>query len=78
MREAAAVAAIIDRVGAARGGVDVLAHNALTPRAHYETFIAPHYTTDGQADLVAGGSAIATKLGVPVTVDAADFYLTAP
>ncbi|MET9036389.1 ABC transporter substrate-binding protein [Streptomyces mirabilis] len=46
-------------------------------RAHYETFIAPYFTTDGQADPTVGADAItavATELGVPATVTAADFY----
>lgn len=50
-------------------------------RAHYETFIAPHYTTDGQLDLAVGDTAIAavaTELGVPATFAAAEFYRTAP
>ncbi|MER5823689.1 ABC transporter substrate-binding protein [Streptomyces mirabilis] len=49
-------------------------------RAHYETFIAPYFTTDGQADPTVGADAItavATELGVPATVTAADFYRTA-
>ncbi|MFB7629333.1 ABC transporter substrate-binding protein [Streptomyces sp. NPDC056149] len=49
-------------------------------RAHYETFIAPYFTTDGQADLAVGDSAItevAAELGVPATVTAAEFYRTA-
>ncbi|MFJ9586185.1 ABC transporter substrate-binding protein [Streptomyces acidicola] len=49
-------------------------------RAHYETFIAPHFTTDGQADLAVGDSAItevAAELDVPATVTAAEFYRTA-
>ncbi|MBV2155111.1 ABC transporter substrate-binding protein [Kitasatospora sp. SUK 42] len=49
-------------------------------RAHYERFIAPHFTTDGQADLAVGDSAItavAAELGVPATVTAAEFYRTA-
>jgi len=48
-------------------------------RAHYETFIAPYFTTDGQADLAVGDSAItavAAELGVPATVTAAEFYRT--
>ncbi|MEV6591640.1 ABC transporter substrate-binding protein [Streptomyces acidicola] len=47
-------------------------------RAHYETFIAPYFTTDGRADLTVGDSAIiavAAELGVPATVTAAKFYL---
>lgn len=50
-------------------------------RAHYETFIAPHYTTDGQLDLAVGDTAVAavaTELGVPATFAAAEFYRTAP
>jgi hypothetical protein len=49
-------------------------------RAHYETFIAPYFTTDGQADPAIGADAItavATELGVPATVTAAEFYRTA-
>jgi hypothetical protein len=49
-------------------------------RAHYETFIAPYFTTDGQADLAVGDKAItavATELGVPATVTSAEFYRTA-
>jgi hypothetical protein len=49
-------------------------------RAHYETFIAPYFTTDGQADLNIGATAITTvtaELGVPATVTAAEFYRTA-
>ena len=56
-------------------------HTADEARAHYETFIAPHFTTDGQADLAVGATAItavAAELGVPVTVTAAEFYRTAP
>ncbi|MFF4750273.1 ABC transporter substrate-binding protein [Streptomyces sp. NPDC002514] len=48
-------------------------------RAHYETFIAPYFTTDGQADLAVGDSAIievAAELEVPATVTAAEFYRT--
>jgi NitT/TauT family transport system substrate-binding protein len=50
-------------------------------RAHYKAFIAPHFTTDGQADLAVADAAIAavaTELGVPATVTAAEFYRTAP
>ncbi|MBW8798866.1 MAG: ABC transporter substrate-binding protein [Streptomyces sp.] len=50
-------------------------------RAHYDTFIAPHYTTDGQVDLAVGEAAItavAAELGVPAAVTAAEFYRTAP
>ncbi|AIA02087.1 ABC transporter substrate-binding protein [Streptomyces noursei] len=49
-------------------------------RAHYARFIAPYFTTDGHADLAVGDSAItavATELGVPATVTAAEFYRTA-
>jgi NitT/TauT family transport system substrate-binding protein len=56
-------------------------HTAAEVRAHYKTFIAPHFTTDGQVDLAVGATAItavATELGVPATVTAADFYRTAP
>lgn len=55
-------------------------HTVAEVRAHYETFIAPHYTTDGQADLAVGDSgiaAVATELGVPDKVAATDFYRTA-
>jgi len=56
-------------------------HTADEARAHYETFIAPHFTTDGQADLAVGATAIAavtTELGVPATVTAPEFYRTVP
>jgi NitT/TauT family transport system substrate-binding protein len=56
-------------------------HTPAEVRAHYETFIAPYYTTAGHADLAVADSAIAAvaaELGVPVTVEAADFYRTAP
>ncbi|MFF1568888.1 ABC transporter substrate-binding protein [Streptomyces sp. NPDC058293] len=55
-------------------------HTADEARAHYDTFIAPYFTTDGQADLAVGATAItsvAAELGVPATVTAADFYRTA-
>jgi ABC-type nitrate/sulfonate/bicarbonate transport system substrate-binding protein len=48
--------------------------------AHYEAFIAPYFTTDGQADLAVGAAAIdavAAELGVPASVTAAEFYRTA-
>ena len=48
-------------------------------RAHYERFIAPHYTADGQADLAVGDAAIAAvaaELGVPASVTTAQFYRT--
>ncbi|MGF6888471.1 NitT/TauT family transport system substrate-binding protein [Nocardia sp. GAS34] len=56
-------------------------HTAAEVRAHYETFIAPYFTTDGQADLTVGNSAItavAAELGVPATLTAAEFYRTTP
>jgi NitT/TauT family transport system substrate-binding protein len=56
-------------------------HTTAEARAHYETFIAPHFNTDGQADLAVGATAIAavaTELGVPANVTAAEFYRTAP
>jgi ABC-type nitrate/sulfonate/bicarbonate transport system substrate-binding protein len=52
-------------------------HTAEEARAHYSTFIAPHFTTDGRPDLTIGAAAItavAGELGVPETVDAAGFY----
>jgi NitT/TauT family transport system substrate-binding protein len=55
-------------------------HTADEARAHYQTFIAPYFTTDGQADLAVGATAItavAAELGVPSTVTAAEFYRTA-
>ncbi|MFF2520423.1 ABC transporter substrate-binding protein [Streptomyces sp. NPDC058086] len=55
-------------------------HTADEVRTHYETFIAPYFTTGGQADLTVGADAItavATELGVPATVTAAEFYRTA-
>jgi hypothetical protein len=55
-------------------------HTVDEVRAHYETFIAPYFTTDGQADLVVGATAItavAAELGVPAAVPAAEFYRTA-
>jgi ABC-type nitrate/sulfonate/bicarbonate transport system substrate-binding protein len=54
-------------------------HTIDEARAHYTTFIAPYFTTDGQADLAVGPTAInavATELGVPETVAAAEFYRT--
>jgi hypothetical protein len=54
-------------------------HTADEARAHYETFIAPYFTTDGQADLTVGATAITTvaaELGVPATITAAEFYRT--
>jgi ABC-type nitrate/sulfonate/bicarbonate transport system substrate-binding protein len=55
-------------------------HTAAEARAHYDTFIAPHFTTDGQADLAVGDTAIAMvagELGVPGAVTAVEFYRTA-
>ncbi|MFE5738615.1 ABC transporter substrate-binding protein [Streptomyces celluloflavus] len=55
-------------------------HTTDEARAHYEAFIAPYFTTDGQADLGIGATAItavAAELGVPATVTAAEFYRTA-
>ena len=46
-------------------------------RAHYDRFIAPHYTTDGQVDLAVAAkatTAVAAELNVPEAVAAADFY----
>ncbi|MCX4404859.1 ABC transporter substrate-binding protein [Streptomyces sp. NBC_01764] len=54
-------------------------HTADEIRAHYEAFIAPYFTTDGQAGLAVGDTAItavAAELGVPATFTAADFYRT--
>ncbi|MGY4927869.1 ABC transporter substrate-binding protein [Streptomyces sp. 900105755] len=48
-------------------------------RAHYDAFIAPYFTTDGQPDLTIGDEAIAAvaaELGVPADVTAAEFYRT--
>jgi ABC-type nitrate/sulfonate/bicarbonate transport system substrate-binding protein len=56
-------------------------HTAAEARAHYDTFIAPYFTTDGRADLAVGDTAIAaiaTELGVPATVTAAEFYRIVP
>jgi NitT/TauT family transport system substrate-binding protein len=55
-------------------------HTTDEVRAHYDRFIAPYFTTDGQADLAVGESAItavAAELGVPANVTAAEFYRTA-
>jgi ABC-type nitrate/sulfonate/bicarbonate transport system substrate-binding protein len=49
-------------------------------RAHYERFIAPYFTTDGQVDLAvgeAGIAAVAAELGVPQNVTASEFYRVA-
>jgi NitT/TauT family transport system substrate-binding protein len=54
-------------------------HTAQEARAHYEKFIAPYFTTSGQADLAVGDAAItavAAELGIPATVTAAGFYRT--
>lgn len=54
-------------------------HTTAEARAHYDTFIAPHFSTDGQADLATGAAAItavATELGVPGSFTAAEFYRT--
>ncbi|WP_020577431.1 ABC transporter substrate-binding protein [Actinopolymorpha alba] len=54
-------------------------HTEAEARAHYDTFIAPYFTTDGHADLAVGAAgiaAVAAELGVPHTVTAADFYRT--
>jgi NitT/TauT family transport system substrate-binding protein len=48
-------------------------------RTHYETFVAPYFTTDGRADLAVGADAIAAvaaELDVPASVTAAEFYRT--
>jgi NAD(P)-dependent dehydrogenase (short-subunit alcohol dehydrogenase family) len=48
-------------------------------RAAWGGIIAPHFTTDGQADVKVGGTAItavAAELGVPATVTAAEIYRT--
>ncbi|MEU8795362.1 ABC transporter substrate-binding protein [Streptomyces sp. NPDC048643] len=55
-------------------------HTPEEVRAHYEKFIAPHFSTDGQVDLAVGDAAItavAAELGVPVTFAASDFFRTA-
>ncbi|MEU7764712.1 ABC transporter substrate-binding protein [Nocardia sp. NPDC049190] len=55
-------------------------HTAAEVRSHYNRFIAPFFTTDGQADLTVADTAItavATELAVPATVTAAEFYRTA-
>lgn len=49
-------------------------------RAHYERFIAPYFTTDGQVDLAVGEAGIAevaAELGVPRNVTASEFYRVA-
>jgi NitT/TauT family transport system substrate-binding protein len=55
-------------------------HTTDEVRAHYEKFIAPYFSTDGQTDLAAaeaGLTAVAAELGVPATFTAAEFYRTA-
>ena len=54
-------------------------HTAAEARAHYETFIAPYFTTDGRADLAVAAAAItavAAELGVPAGLTAAEFCPT--
>jgi NitT/TauT family transport system substrate-binding protein len=56
-------------------------HTAKEARAHYDSFIAPHFTLDGQVDLTVADAAIAavsTELGVSATFTATEFYRTAP
>lgn len=57
-------------------------HTEAEVRAHYQTFIAPYFTTDGRADLAVGDNAIeavAAELGAPpATFTAAEFYRTTP
>jgi ABC-type nitrate/sulfonate/bicarbonate transport system substrate-binding protein len=56
-------------------------HTTAEARSHYERFIAPYFTTDGQADPTIGDPAIkavAEELGVPATVTATEFYRTSP
>ncbi|MFJ5644144.1 ABC transporter substrate-binding protein [Streptomyces sp. NPDC093223] len=56
-------------------------HTAEEVRAHYDTFIAPYFTVDGQADLAIAEAAIASvaaELGVPVSFTADEFFRTAP
>jgi NitT/TauT family transport system substrate-binding protein len=55
-------------------------HTKNEVRAHYDSFIASYYNTDGQADLAvgeAGIKAVAAELGVTVRFTAAEFYQTA-
>jgi ABC-type nitrate/sulfonate/bicarbonate transport system substrate-binding protein len=55
-------------------------HTTAEIRAHYDAFIAPYYSTDGQVDLAVGDAgikAVAAELGIPATVTAAEFYQTA-
>ncbi|MFE7170315.1 ABC transporter substrate-binding protein [Streptomyces sp. NPDC057616] len=56
-------------------------HTTEEARAHYDTFIAPHFTLEGQVDLTVADAAItavSTELGVSPTFTAAEFYRTAP
>ncbi|MFJ9346677.1 ABC transporter substrate-binding protein [Streptomyces sp. NPDC101237] len=56
-------------------------HTAEEVRAHYDTFIAPYFTVDGQADLAIAEAAIvsvAAELGVPASFTADEFFRTAP
>ncbi|MEU4252850.1 ABC transporter substrate-binding protein [Amycolatopsis sp. NPDC026612] len=55
-------------------------HTAAEARAHYETFIAPHFTADGQVDVAdadAAITAVAGELGVRAAFTATEFYRTA-
>jgi hypothetical protein len=48
-------------------------HTEAEARAHYEAFIAPYYTADGQADIAVADAAItavATELAVPAALTA--------
>ncbi|WP_199791472.1 hypothetical protein [Streptomyces sp. 142MFCol3.1] len=48
-------------------------------RAHYDAFISPHFSSDGQVDLAiadAAITAVAAELGVPAAFTAAEFYRT--
>ncbi|MFG2793701.1 ABC transporter substrate-binding protein [Streptomyces sp. NPDC048419] len=56
-------------------------HTAEEARVHYDRFIAPHFTPDGQVDPAIGDaaiSAVSAELAVPVSFTAAEFYRTAP
>lgn len=56
-------------------------HTAEEARAHYDAFIAPHFTLEGQVDLTVAESAVsavAAELGVSPTFTAAEFYRTPP
>ena len=55
-------------------------HTDAEIRAHYDRFIAPYFTTDGQADLAVGDAgikAVAAELGLPATVTASEYFRTA-